>query len=387
MARISRKIVAAPIDVEGDFDREQGSLMDSLRSSKRKRYDSDSVSDSSMKRMDLEENRDSSMSNSNIRALIAGATPLLTGYLSGHTGSGVEIAAKALIDEDQRAMGEQGDLLDAFRKSTARSKAGADRMIQVKNPETGEITWEWASKSEGSRAPDRRRSEDETVRIHRTREQASKDIVGKGKQIVESPEGEKILIDKSDPLAQERIFEQTEEGITPKFEKVLDKRYDKLQSRNKKDIDSYRTAVKGYDLASSKGIMPQRIALNMAVKITEQRATDEDYNRVVNHVSKIRRIGEEIKQEKDGKVVARKIKEANELFGRIIKLSGSLIKEDVKKAAKAISRSDAEYKKALKYFGDIVPDAKTRIKTSPSTGIEDMSDEDIDARINQLRGE
>lgn len=65
---------------------------------------------------------------SNERSLLAGATPLLVGLLSGNVGSGLEVASKGLMAEDQRALSEQKSLMDHIRKKNlvdAKVKADA----------------------------------------------------------------------------------------------------------------------------------------------------------------------------------------------------------------------------------------------------------------------
>lgn len=66
------------------------------------------------------------------RALLIGATPLLVGMLAGNTGDAAEIAGKALIDEDQRALKEDSDLLSYLRKrkEKADSNQGLKKRFQ-----------------------------------------------------------------------------------------------------------------------------------------------------------------------------------------------------------------------------------------------------------------
>lgn len=66
----------------------------------------------------------------NQRALLAGATPLLVGLLAGNTGDAYEIASKALLDEDQRKLKEEGSLIDYLRKRQMANEATAAKSKQ-----------------------------------------------------------------------------------------------------------------------------------------------------------------------------------------------------------------------------------------------------------------
>lgn len=62
----------------------------------------------------------------NEATLMAGATPLLVGLLSGHTGDGVEIAAKGVQQQITQGQKRQDSLMDYLRKSTiAKEKAAS----------------------------------------------------------------------------------------------------------------------------------------------------------------------------------------------------------------------------------------------------------------------
>ena len=163
-----------------------------------------------------------------------------------------------------------------------------------------------------------------------------------------------------------------------------DKRYTQLSSRVKEDLDAVRTAERGLKLSSSKSVMPQMVSLNMAVKVTEQRATDEDYARVTKAVGNINKIREAIKEEKDGKVVARKIREANELFESILGVANNSLERHVKSSAEAISSTDEQYEDAMKNFGDLLPKRKRRGEVT----VGDISMEDTkkeQSRLNKIK--
>lgn len=64
-------------------------------------------------------------SASNERALLAGATPLLVGLLSGGGGEAIEIASQGLLAEDQRSQKEESALMDYLKKKQIAEAKGA----------------------------------------------------------------------------------------------------------------------------------------------------------------------------------------------------------------------------------------------------------------------
>src|SRR5690606_1886115 len=100
-------------------------------------------------------------SRSNERALLAGATPLLVGLLTGNTGTGAEIASKALLQEDERAYKQQNSLLEAMKKKNKESTTG-NRATKILNPD-GSITYVRESDAIGKNAPLDRRPYDELI--------------------------------------------------------------------------------------------------------------------------------------------------------------------------------------------------------------------------------
>ena len=64
------------------------------------------------------------------RALLAGATPLLVGLLAGNVGDAADIAGNALLNEDQRQLKEDSDLLGYIRKKNLKATSGKPTKMQ-----------------------------------------------------------------------------------------------------------------------------------------------------------------------------------------------------------------------------------------------------------------
>jgi len=351
---------------------EHNSLMSGIRKKKTRREEI--LADRDLIRGDedlLQEKR-------NTNLLVAGATPLLAGLLiGGDMGDSAEIAAKSLGVEQNRHQKQDDSLMSyLMKRDSARAKAeskGSGMAFQKSKSKKGvplsfnRNSGKYAIASSGEEfkgelyAPsavpqfvEKQAAATPFKREHALAKEQGK-IAGNvyGKFTTEDSEGRKILMSKSDPRIKRQLVD--DKGLSPEFKKIREQRYTKLSTRNAEDIKGVRNARKGLRLIRSKGIMPKMVALNMAVKVTENRATDEDRAVVNNHVSRIMRLRESIEQEKNRTVAKRKIEEAQMLFEEIIAISEKTINADIEAGAKAISRTDVEYENAKKFFGDLAP--------------------------------
>jgi len=345
-------------------------LMDILKS---KRQDNESQLSADMR------------TQSNDRSLLAGATPLLVGLLAGDMSSGVSVASDGLIKEDARLMKQQGDYAKAMAKKGSASDPYKSALVKVTlaNGKTKYMTRKEAHAMDSSGLS----TQDQ---IDKSGKESRAKAIGSGSNIslTKDEQGRQAYSNKLTKRV-EPINGQS--SITPKFKEVRDKRYTQLSSRVKPDIDSLRTAQRGLDLSMQTGMMPKMVALNMAVKVTEARATDEDYNRVINNRSRIQRIKESLKEEKNAEVSKRKIKEAQALFKQIMDTAGKSLKSSIDSSARSISENDEQYENASKFFGDLMPSygepmSKKDILDKPISDFEDMTAEQIEEVIKQAEG-
>lgn len=106
------------------------SLLDALK--KKESVEMDSKEPASPLSNRIDEMKDIS----NTRAILAGATPLLVGLLTGGKGDAAAIASKGLYEEDKRAQKEQNSLMDYLQKQQiaqdkAKSTVGNKRYQQT----------------------------------------------------------------------------------------------------------------------------------------------------------------------------------------------------------------------------------------------------------------
>lgn len=341
---------------------------------------------------------DSGISNRTKTLLAAGATPMLVGLLTGNAGDAAGIAAKNVKSTMDRFNKEDDDLMSYLRKKNAKTDKPTRRYKPARLDNRSYATFDEVTGRYFD--PNTRIPIDDPKFYVETPEIAKKKALAReegkygggvyGRKTVKDQEGRQQILDVK-TKGSKQAFKDIEEGISPEFKKTLDKRYTALQSRNRDDIKALKLADKAMTLLDTKGIMPNRVALNMAVKITEDRATEEDKRFVLGHVSTIKNLKERLKEEKSGEVRKRLIDEARRLFGEIRNRSKEIIKKDVESAADAISRSPVEKQKAVKYFSDLYPSIKFGSVSLGKTSAKQLdpsklSDEELDARIKELKG-
>jgi len=305
---------------------------------------------------------------SNERALVAGATPLLVGLLTGNTGDAAEIASKGLMAEDARAMKEQSSLMSYLRKREIASQktgtTGSNRLYQVKNPD-GSISYRTRADALNQTAPERRRSIDDTLTISGGKSnirQTEHKLLGKHmKKLVDPVTKAETYIDitkarEGEPLSVKIEGDKT---VHQAFRKEAASRYDKVNTRIKPELDILRNSESGLKLLKTKGQMPTKVALNMVVKLTEGRATDEDFLRVVEAVGYLNRTREAIQEEKDADVIKRKKAEAARVFKTLNNIARESLRGDIRKSVEAISETPEQLKHATKRFSDLMPTSVT----------------------------
>lgn len=261
----------------------------------------------------------------NTRALIAGATPLLVGVLSGYTGDATEIASKALLSEDQRALDEDKSLMSYLNKKALKgSDGGSDQKPQQVRLDDGSLGYFKGGKyykpsGEEIPAP---KFYTETPEIVAKKTGAREEVLkkyGKGTSLTKHPyTGEVMAVDKSN-LSSKPVFQAPESarGANPEQMKLVDKSVEKFNTDMKKNDEAIR------DLESAShnlgtGQLGDKIALMKIVKQVEQRLSDQDRKFYLGNISTFRSLRERLQSEKDGKLPPRVIEDVKKMLAQTL---------------------------------------------------------------------
>lgn len=239
---------------------------------------------------------------SNNRAIIAGATPLLVGLLTGNTGDAVEIASKGLLQEDQRLQKEQISMMDYLRKQNiAKSKAKAPSSSAGKGIKT--VYNKKTGKTE-TRTHDEIVASPHIYEISSASPSLQGDISGKkldqraerglNNKFMKGEQGENILVT---PKGQVTRIGAKESDVTPDTRKYMDKTVENFNKVMDKHNSAEAEAKTAIDSLSKGGDFSKKLAVMKAVKEVETRLSDADREFYINDLSVLRRWGEKLDKE------------------------------------------------------------------------------------------
>ena len=258
---------------------------------------------------DLEKKREDI---SNRRALMAGATPLLVGLISGNTGDALEIASKGLIQEDQRKQEEDKTLLSYLRKRSTSDSKSSDKLFKIKHPETGSIRYGTYDEALGQQAPSLTHEDVKTRGIKRI--EAKKADPTFGRKLGKDIQGRDVITNIA--TGKRNIIEDLPEGVVPKhLEKVVDKSVSSYNTQSKKNDEELKQLTNAQKAIGS-GQLGDKLAVMSLVKQIETRLSDMDRAYYTANISNFSSLREKINQERTGKLSPRLVKEATKLISQ-----------------------------------------------------------------------
>lgn len=329
----------------------------------------------------------------NQRALLAGATPLLVGLLAGNTGDAYEIASKALLDEDQRKLKEDGSLIDYLRKRTeAQNKAAqSDRLYTIREPD-GTLRYVTADKARGAQAPFRRRPEDESVRMAGRTTQIKEGIqkrFGKGYTIQTDPvTGEKFKIYKGEEeIAPQKIeLSKTPEypdGWNKNKEKLTQSTVSKFNASTKKQRDALNDLEKASSALESGGKFAEKLGVMGLVKDVETRLSDYDRAFYIGEISYLRKMGTFLEKEKSGRLPKYIVDEAKQLIKAAIEKTNGRISDSTNRTIRQLKAAGIPADYARQRLGAEIEGMVEIPEGGSVKPIEEMTEEEI---IEELKG-
>ena len=285
---------------------------------------------------DLEKKREDI---SNRRALMAGATPLLVGLISGNTGDALEIASKGLMQEDQRKQEEDKTLLSYLRKRSMASEKEPEPMKRYSYTnieKDGKTIKAKVDAVTGELTP-------------------TEHLTGYSPYFFTDPHTEeKGRVTKGLPDAKPTSVE----SVTPagKVSLRFEKRANVIADKYTKDMESVRdihqSLAEAQRLIHKKGQLPQKVAIQSIVKKVESgRVSNEDREYYTANVSKFQSLREAIDQERNSKVKARLVNEAKTVLKDLIDYGQKRIQGEALSRAKSFSKNKLEHDHLMKKLG------------------------------------
>lgn len=308
--------------------------------------------------------------DSDTRSLIAGATPLLVGLLSGNTGDAAEIAGKALVQEDRRKLQEDQSLMDYLKKK---------RIAEMEKSDSGSQLGKLQSKRLGSgkyavfspvtgkyydpdtlseiRSPEFYR---ETPELVGKKEEARKKIArkyGSGKSWGTDEEGRigvrDVVTEEFRPIARK-------ENLTPKQRARLTKALDKFDTITKNQRDGIDAAEKFKEAIRIGNPISDQYAIFKLAAAADNggRLSDQDVERFGGSKALAARIAQAKQTLKDGRLTEENRKFMLEIADAMIKTN----KKQLERKARTFSkrRSDVVGVDLYQYLkpGDKAPGDK-----------------------------
>jgi hypothetical protein len=302
---------------------------------------------------------------SNINMMVAGATPLLIGLLSGKSGPAMKVASEGIMEQQKMQFDRERSLLD-FLKSREKSKSSGDTKLYKSIGADGKTRYVTRDEAIGGIAPEGRRSLEEAQKLEEMRLSGKKtykdyatvkDIekaekTGSNMQKVDIPEtGELAQINKGTGAV--RVIKTGLEGeLPPEQKKRVIKSADEYLKSSEKSIaatDKLEKALTGIDRGGNLGT---KLGLMTLIKEIETRMSDADRNYYSEPIGRFNQLLELMRQEKTGKLRPEIVAEAKTMLGLALGKSRAYGREgrqrriDMLMADKRIKKDDIE-----KYFG------------------------------------
>lgn len=272
------------------------------------------------------------------RALMIGATPLLAGLLAGNTGDAVEIAGKALIEEDKRVQDQENRLIDFLRKKRiSQGKASLHKPQQVRF-ESGELGFFQGGKyymPSGEEVVNPKFYR-ETPSLVMQKELARKKVArqyGAGRSFGKDEEGRDVIRDvitgKMEPV-------RNLEGLAPNQRKRVTSAMDTFNSLTKKQRDGLNAAEQFLTAIRLNNPVSDQFAIFKLAKTADDggRLSDQDVERFGGSKA----LGAQIRQVKETAKTGQ-LTDANRRF--MTEIAMSMIKHNqdkIEKRAKSYAK-------------------------------------------------
>lgn len=325
---------------------------------------------------------------SNQRAMIAGATPLLVGLLTGNTGDAVEISAKGLMAEDARKREEDKTLLSYLRKKQVAGQKKSDRLYQVRDQDTGDIRYVDAETAKGGLAPMRRRSVGETIDIAGKKSDIAIEQykgLSKHESIRTNPiTGLDEIVDKISGTTRSIQTQAPSElqDITPKQRTQIGSIQKEFGTEVKKIRESIDAADEAMALLMTDNPVAQEAARFKLAKVVQGAGvlTDRDVDRLGGSKA----LKEKLRQAKESMATGKMSKNNIKFMKQMVTIMKDRSKTSLSRRAKEFSktRSGLVGTDLMPY---LIGESFKADVTVGDVNVQSMSDQDLDARINELQ--
>jgi hypothetical protein len=229
----------------------------------------------------------------NRNMLVAGATPLLVGLLTGGKGRALDIAAKGIVDQQNMQFEKEKSLMDFLKtREKSRSTASSGKPVKVWNEESKRWEWQRPSDAIGSEAPYRASTEEKldldarrgSQKLSRDKEKKDyfiekdiekSDVLGKTEKFIKSEVTDEQFIYDTKTKEKRPVFKRDSGELPPKQKREVKK----AAAENRKDSEKRVELITGMDLAINgigKGEFGDKIGVMSHIKKIESRISDKD---------------------------------------------------------------------------------------------------------------
>jgi hypothetical protein len=278
--------------------------------------------------------------------VVLGATPVLTGLLTGEWDTAFQAGSEALLkDQEQQFELEK-------RRAAASEKTEKPQLTDILDPKgSGKKVKAWAypgGRIESTGVPS---SFDYESKADIRKEKDMEKYLSKGQNFIYKQDqvtGRDYRIDK---ITGRRHNITMPSGYLDKKQNSVIKEFSNKADDFKKDEIAYKDLRESANLLG-KGVLQNKMAVMGIVKKIENRLSDADRDYYTKPIGTLRSLREKMKQEKSGKMRPELIKEAKDLLNRLMDSQRDFLKKSYDRIYETGSkRSGIDKEKFKEYIG------------------------------------